>query len=157
MKISIYKYTCAYVIIFVSNVLCQINSEESNTIYLELGGNNIIYSINYEKEIYNNIAPRIGFSIIPHPAITKSGKVSNVNVFATAMANYFVDLDNNNKIELGAGFSYGLGNIFSAITIGYRHVPDHDGIIYKIAFTPLVDQSLFDVFVWFGIGVGYRF
>ncbi|MBS3944841.1 MAG: hypothetical protein KGZ42_05040, partial [Melioribacter sp.] len=53
-------------LIDLSVVSGQENNIKTNSIYLEIAGNNYYYSINYEKIIFQNFSPRIGFSIVPH-------------------------------------------------------------------------------------------
>lgn len=144
-------------IIFVSMNFCQSINKKSNTLYLEIGGNNVFYSINYEKELIKNLSARIGISIIPITEYSNSGKHNNSNLFVTLMPTYFINIKGNHFLELGGGISYGLETFFPAIAIGYRYIPDVDGIIFKLTFTPLLDKDIFDVFPWFGLGVGIKF
>lgn len=136
---------------------CQEQQPKSNTVYLEIGGNNVFYSINYEKELLSNLSPRIGISIMPISEYSNAGKQSNSKLFISLMANYFIDLNTNNKIEIGVGASYGLETFFPAISFGYRYSPNNGGFVFKLAFTPLLNREIFDVFPWFGIGLGIRY
>lgn len=144
-------------IIFSPSYLCQNINSTPNTVYLEVGGNNVFYSLNYEKELIKNFSPRLGFSIMPITEYSNSGKHANSKLFVTFMSNYFVNIKNNHSIELGGGVSYGLETLFPAIAIGYRYSPYEGGIIFKLTFTPLLNKEIFDVFPWFGIGIGIRF
>ncbi len=145
------------VLILFTHTLGQGIIKKSNTLYLELGGNCVWYSINYEKEVVSNFSPRIGIAIMPISEFSNSGKRSDSKIFATIIANYFADLNENNKIELGGGLAYGLGEIFPTTTVGYRYSPKDGGMIFKLTFTPLLDQKLFSVFPWFGVGFGIKF
>lgn len=144
-------------IIFVSMNFCQSINKKSNTLYLEIGGNNVFYSINYEKELIKNLSARIGISIMPITEYSNSGKHNNSNLFVTLMPTYFINIKGNHFLELGGGISYGLETFFPAIAIGYRYIPDVYRIIFKLTFTPLLDKDIFDVFPWFGLGVGIKF
>ena len=146
-----------FLIIFVSINFCQSLNKKSNTLYLEIGGNNVFYSVNYEKEIIKNLNTRIGISIMPITEYSNSGKHSNSKLFVTLMPNYFINIKGNHFVELGGGISYGLETFFPAITVGYRYMPNVNGILFKLSFTPLLDKEIFDVFPWFGLGVGIKF
>jgi len=128
-----------------------------NNLYLEIGGNNVFYSLNYEKEIFRYFNFRVGASIMPISEYSNSGKHNNSKLFLTSMANYFIKISGNHNIELGAGVSYGLQTIFPSIAIGYRYIPPQEGILFKLTFTPLLDKEVFDIFPWFGIGIGLVF
>ena len=146
-----------FLFIIISTVVGQNTNVKTNTIYLEIGGNCVWYSINYEKEFIGDISPRIGISLMPISGISNFGRKSDYQLIATLIANHFFDLNTKSKIELGFGFAYCLGNVFPTTTFGYRYSPNDGGFIFKIAFTPLLDQKLFAVFPWFGIGLGFRF
>lgn len=102
----------------------------TNVLYFELGGNNIFYSLNYEKEVTKNLNLRFGVSIIPITELTNAGIHSNSKFFGTMMSNYLVHISKNNYLELGGGLSYGLETLFPAITLGYRYSPDNGGFIW---------------------------
>jgi len=141
-----------------SNILGQDKDYKSNVAYFELGGNCILYSFNYEREILDNLSPRIGLSIFPLQKVSNSGPATGTRLLATFLINYFIDLGSNNKIEFGVG----LTNIFSvdnypAISLGYRYSPFDGGILFKITYTPILESKLFDSHAWFGIGIGIRF
>lgn len=73
------------------------------------------------------------------------------------MSNYFIRVSQNNYLELGGGISYGLETFFPAVTLGYRYSSDNGGIIWKVSFTPLLDDKIFSILPWFGISVGFKF
>ncbi len=135
----------------------QGNNIATNVLYLELGGNNIFYSLNYEKEVINNLNLRVGLSIMPITEFTNSGKRSNSNFIGSIMSNYFIQIKNNNYLELGAGLSYGLETFFPAVAFGYRNNPENGGIMWKLTFTPLLNEEIFSILPWFGIAVGFKF
>jgi len=155
------QYFCviiAFSLICSSIILGQDKENKSNSLYLELGGNCILYSFNYEKEVLDNFSPRVGFSIFSLQKVSNSGPATGTRLLATFMLNYFIVLNRNNKIELGAG----LTNIFSvdkylAIAIGYRYAPFDGGVIFKLTYTPIFESKLFDNHAWFGVGIGIRF
>lgn len=55
----------------------------TNVLYFELGRNNIFYSLNYEKNVTQNLNLRLGISIIPITELTNAGKHSNSKFFGT--------------------------------------------------------------------------
>ncbi len=118
-----------------------------NGIYLELLGNGIIYSINYDRMFNESVGGRIGFSYFPSvPAFFTSTE----DIFVIpVMINTFVGTGDS-KLELGAGIVYAratLSTIFSdqkedaagiagTLTIGYRYQERTGGLVFRIGFTP---------------------
>jgi hypothetical protein len=148
---------CFTFLIMTSSCWSQKTTNATNILYFELGGNNIFYSINYEKEVTNNLNLRLGISIMPITEFTNTGKRSNSKFIGTIMSNYFIHISKNNYLELGGGLSYGLETWFPAVTFGYRYNPDNEGIIWKLSFTPLLNDEIFSILPWFGIAVGIKF
>jgi len=136
-----------------------------NTFYLELLGNAGLFSFNYEYEISTNFSPRIGFSLLPFGHSSNSGTHSELSLVNTVLLNYFVDIKNNNKFELGIGItnlfdedlSSGIEQFLITCSIGYRFSQRDGGFMYKITFTPFYSTDREEFYPWLGVGVGVRF
>lgn len=129
-------------------------SDHRNSTYLELGGNQVIYSLNYEFEILNHTNARLGTAILPIEQFSNSGRGTFPYLFITLMANHFINLKKNHYIELGGGMTNGDEKIVPTLAIGYRYIPIEEGLIFKITYTPLFGTE-FET--WFGIGIGWKF
>jgi hypothetical protein len=92
----------------------QNDNIKSNSLYLELGGNNYYYSLNYEKIVFLNFSPRIGGSIVPHGESSHTyGNSISIKINLILMMDYSFYLSNNHAIEVG---------------FGYANILDRDGI-----------------------------
>lgn len=133
-----------------------------NAFYLEIGGNALFISLNYERFIQKNMSIRIGY-----------GSAAIYNHAAPVMFNFFVG--KNHRLELGAGINFLFGReqfikgyIFEdenlrllSGTIGYRYQPVDGGSVFKIGLNPSYALSEYEYdrifFVWFGISFGISF
>ena len=149
-----------------------------NGIYIELLGNGLLYTINYDRFITDDIGLRGGFEYIGLSATSGSGESVSVSMMLIPITfNYFLASHDNRKVgssklELGAGIvianisasvSGNVGNVFSGsglglggtATVGYRYQPSDGGFIFRIGFTPLFGPGGFQPFG--GISFGYGF
>lgn len=157
MKSLILSITAA-LLIFAS----EANSQDRNpsTVYLELGGNALIYSINYDRLINDNFGVRggiMGFA-------ASSGNAGAFAIAVPVLANYLVG-EGNSRLELGFGFMYlsgavGGGDIIGEVSaisptafIGYRYQPAEGGFFFKIGFSPIMFKET--TLPWGGLGIGY--
>jgi hypothetical protein len=150
-----------------------------NALYVELGGNGGIYSVNYERFLIDDGAVRLGLMYMSIGVSAGSG-MNRASSGATwlsvpLMFNYYGVGSENHKIELGGGLVFmhmsagvstfdatakasGLLTVGTA-SIGYRYAPAAGGINFKIAFTPLFffasDAGAF--LPWAGLSFGYGF
>jgi hypothetical protein len=150
-----------------------------NGIYLELLGNGLLYTINYDRFISDDISLRAGFEYIGLGASDpSSGESASVSMMLIPITfNYFFASHNNgtvgsSKLELGAGVMIvnlsasatgSAGTLFSGsglgvggtATVGYRYQPSDGGFIFRIGFTPLFGPGGFVPFG--GLSLGYAF
>ncbi len=133
------------VILTDSNSIAQstLSSVKQNQLYLELGGNGMIYSINYERSLSENFTLRGGFGITPG-IIFAEGTFIHIPVTAS----YLIG-GKSSKFETGLGATYFAGTdveifglpsddqtlIFLTGIIGYRYISS-GGFVFRIAFTP---------------------
>jgi len=137
-----------------------------NQIFLELGGDGIIYSINYERLLTENIALRGGIGITPGMIFIDG------TFFGIPLTVSYLIGGGRSKLELGLGVTYftvedaaifGIpaGDFsFAALTgiVGYRGSSRDRGFVFRIAFTPLYNSDFNPSFVpTGGISFGYAF
>ena len=118
-----------------------------NSIFLELLGNGIAYSLNYDHKIFNHLSARIGGMYAPWNDQNSDQNLTFVVV--PVMANYLLG-NGSSRLEVGAGvsYSYASGNLnriddftggsvtaFTS-TLGYRLQPTDGGFLFRIGFTP---------------------
>ena len=123
-------------------------------IYLEVGGNGITYSMNYDLRFENNYGIRLGISGYPP---TDSDRIQNRSyqdfrdnqfLFAVIMGNYFIG-NQTSSLELGAGvvlgdvedkenWSFPLPNA-ATFTAGYRYMNKKKWKpTFKAGLTPMI-------------------
>lgn len=137
-----------------------------NHIYAELGGNAVLYSLNYERLLSDNISARIGLGLLPN--ITSSGD-SYIGIPLTA--SYLIG-KSLVKIEIGLGITY-LKSDYAAVgsrsdyrsyllmtgIFGLRLVKSGGGLTGRFIFTPFYSSQLEpSSFQFFGgISIGHAF
>lgn len=145
-----------------------------NLVYLELLGSGLLYSVNYERMLSDDLSVRAGFSYwsmslsASNASDRASAKVEVVTV--PLLFNYFVG-GRDHKLELGAGAvamyasasassgssrisGEGVG-IAGAGVVGYRYSPADGGFVFRAGFTPLVGKG--GVLPWGGVSLGGTF
>lgn len=154
------------VIISSNIVLSQSSPAAANSVHLELLGNGLIYSLNYERTIVDRLSARVGVGYFKvNRAVNSNEGVSLTTV--PIMVNYLVGsksshlevgigicivtLEANIEKTLGVSGSATLGTA----TFGYRYQRDDGGIIFRIGVTPFFGSIGFQPSG--GIGFGYAF
>lgn len=138
---------------------------KKNHLYLELGGNSLVYSISYERLLSENFTLRGGFGITPG-LIFADGTFIHIPVTAS----YLIG-GKRSKFEAGLGFTFFAGTdvevfgldagdqslIFLTGIIGYRYTSP-GGFVFRIFFTPLYNSEADPSFIpSFGLSFGYAF
>jgi hypothetical protein len=144
----------------------------NNAIFLELGGNGLIYSINYERIFGDSdFGVRVGLSYISLGASSGSSSSKITMMTFPVMANYYGVGSKDHKLQLGAGVTFlslsgssSNGDSFvgasgfapaPTLAIGYRYLPARGGFSFFIGFTPFIipggDKVLFP---WGGMSFG---
>lgn len=153
--------------IFQSNSLAQHtpNILKSNQLYLELGGNGLIYSINYERLLSENVTLRGGFGVTPG-IIFAEGTFIHIPVTAS----YLIGSETS-KFEAGLGATYFSGTdvevfglpagdqslVFLTGIVGYRYISP-GGFVFRIFFTPLYSKESDPDFIpTGGLSFGFMF
>lgn len=147
------------------------NSLRKKTLFIELFGAGLNYSINIDsrlkKGVQNGLGYRAGIGITPrNDFITCSipielnyiyGKSTNTIVTSigfTPVYVYFI----NHELEFGiteqSTFSFNNNNrILPYLGLGYRLQPHRRGLVYKINLLQFFDQKT--TFFHYGLSVGY--
>lgn len=134
---------------------------KANSLFFELGGNGLVYSINYDRLLTDHLSVRGGIGIFSiDDSFGEGVDVTSIPL----LVNYLVG-NGNNHLELGIGVLILTGSIdigsFSdtdsgAIgtgVLGYRHQKQDGGLFFKAGITPLVGFGEFQF--WVGASVGY--
>lgn len=145
------------------------DSLKRNAVYIELLGQGVLYSVNYDYRISDNIAFRAGFTFWGINFFDK-----NTLTGFPIMVNYLSG-KNKGHLEAGIGFmplmmvTEGNAGWFSweeeqkkdselevigNINLGYRYQPRTGGFVFRINFTPLIGPT---VIPWAGMSFGYGF
>jgi hypothetical protein len=166
------KFVNFWLLILVLSILivpCQSYAQYSlatpkqNQLYLELGGNGLIYSINYERFLSENFTIRGGFGITPGFFF-----VEGTFIDIPVTASYLIGSERS-KLEMGLGATFlassnvevfGLDSgdqslIILTGIVGYRYTSP-SGFVFRIFFTPLYSSEGDPPFVpYFGLSFGF--
>lgn len=137
------------------------------TLYVELAGNGILYSVNYDVIFKDNVGFRLGGSVYGFPI----NSYDNNNQYryhswqkdftVLFMGNYYLG-HGASRLQLGLGYLYGeLDKSFKiqppglTMTIAYRLLPVHKhNFTFKFGFTPVISHNAFHPY--FGIAFGFK-
>jgi|AntRauTorcE11897_2_1112592.scaffolds.fasta_scaffold01801_8 hypothetical protein len=145
-----------------NNAKKENNERIKNVIYLELGGNGVGYSFNYERRLGGRFWGRIGASYFPDAFLDLATVPLGVS---------YLFGKNSSFLELGLGTtlayaeSEGLFDsqdeqVFGAAlnaTIGHRLQPPGSSFFWRIAFTPLFSPVAGKFLPTGGLSLGYSF
>jgi hypothetical protein len=164
--------TGRFLYIVVGSILCCTNSsaqeirdeerlncdyDACSCVFVELGGNGIGLSLNYERLISRRFGVRGGFGVVPF--------------LGTAVPFHFSWFNGlERKFELGAGLTYlpssgfdgerwfaKSNSILLSATIGGRFQPRFGGFMIRYAFTPLYSVATNRFLLFGGISFGHAF
>lgn len=125
-----------------------------NALYLELGGNALIYSVNYERFLGDEFSVRAGFGYlsVDTPSFGLGGASASL-LMVPVLVNYLGVGGLSHKLELG----FGLTNVYASAevdsggtvqewdsgltfaptsSVAYRYAPPDGGINFKVGFAP---------------------
>jgi hypothetical protein len=143
-----------FTFIFMQGLMAQ-NGYKKNDLYMEFGGNGIVASLNYERQLtwQPGLGLRLGVGIVPL-----------VGMSVPVGVNYLIKTKNENTfIEAGFGVTYlakdekksgKIEEINFVPSIGYRRHTKRNSL-FRINFTPILNKSF--VFPIVGISFGKRF
>jgi hypothetical protein len=138
----------------------------SNTFFVELGGNALVYSVNYERFFTPKLGVRVGGMYLR--ADDDAGTEVGVGLFPV-MGTYLLGVGNSH-FETGAGIGiatagvdetdvggddWGDSAVYLTGTLGYRYQKPEGGVIFRAGFTPIFADG--NLLPWVGVSVGYAF
>ena len=135
-----------------------------HALYLELGGQGGLYSVNYDFRVLKALSLRAGFTKWVFPAIVVVADVTAVPVMINTLIG-----GRRANLELGIGFLAGTASgtdiffgstssnsfLVATATIGYRHQSVDGGFVFRVAFTPILSEGA--VYPGGGISFGHSF
>ena len=143
------------------------DSLKRNAVYIELLGQGVLYSVNYDYRIKENIALRAGLTTYGINFFSKS------NVTGFPMMLNYLSGKRKGHFEAGIGFMPLLVteetgwfsweddkkkqsevDVIGNINLGYRYQPRTGGFVFRFNFTPLIGPT---VIPWAGMSFGYGF
>lgn len=133
-----------------------------NAFYVELLGNGILYSLNYDRMITPKVSARVGVAALAAADDSTSAGV----VAAPIMVNYLFG-EGNSHFETGVGLMLASGAVdevgdeeddaFSGAvgtaTLGYRYQRPGGGFVFRAGLTPFFSTD--GILPWFGVSFGY--
>lgn len=138
---------------------------KKNNIYLELLGNGILYSINYERLVplseQLNLIPRVGFMYFPLTSFKSNRDYSNVSIPFELNLTWHKNPAAKNFPEVGLGLNLigmidsftldefgskeNISTRFAKVTtfrVGFRHQKPQGGLMYRVGvLTPLTQDK----------------
>ncbi len=135
---------------------------KKNDIYIEAGGNGLIYSLNYERQLLRK--PGLGFR-------AGAGWIPNLCLAIPLGVNYLFNLKQNNFIEAGAGVTFFKSymslkanswlkdaDVVFTPSVGFRrHTTKNLLLRLTVLAAVLGNQRKKEVQPWVGLSVGKRF
>jgi hypothetical protein len=147
----------------------QIPTEEiaptaRNAFYVELLGNGLLYSLNYDRLFADQISGRVGIMLIGAANDTSAAGV----IAAPILANYLFGRGNSH-FEAGIGITLmsgavenveeieeeGFSGAVGTATLGYRYQRPGGGFVFRAGLTPFFGGG--GILPWFGLSFGYGF
>jgi hypothetical protein len=145
-----------------------------NLIFVELGGNGILYTINYDRAIAAGFTFRVGLGHLAegaNPIASAQTVTASLGAFGIPVLINHVSGSDKHRLELGAGVTFlytqatqatryraatpsGISPLATAL-VGYRYVPEDGGFTYRVGFTPLISTG--GILPWAGVSFGYLF
>lgn len=131
-------------------------SKRSNVLFGEVGGSGLLFSINYERLLGNNLGARIG-----------AGSAGLMGLTIPVLLNYYIGREK--KLELGLGLIYtdyfsdnggkyiSNGKYLITGTIAHKFQSEESGIVFRFAFTPVFNPFKGKFLPYGGISAGYAF
>lgn len=128
----------------------QVSTVKRNALMVELGGNGLLYSLNYEHSLYKRINARIGVSMFQ--IIENQTEKSIIVMSYPVSFNYLFDLGRQQHyLESGVGLMNlitsgdlveykGVTNYYlnPFINLGYRYEPKDSRYLYRIGLSPFL-------------------
>ena len=139
-----------------------------NAVYVELLGNGLFYSVNYDRLLTPKVAGRVGLMFA-----TAEDDEGDSGTFAIVplMGSYLWG-DGNSHFETGIGLAVATANfdfeggfdldesgsttgVYGTGVLGYRYQRPGGGFLFRVGLTPVFTTN--DFAPWFGLSFGYAF
>jgi hypothetical protein len=170
-----YRVLCHILVFFVCLGSLMAQTQDStqkiprtarNVVFVEGLGNGFLYSVNYERFLWDAVSLRAGFS-----AWTNNSDPQFIqdNITVPILIN-FLTSESEHNFEGGIGITIWQNTITSyptrttilaALRLGYRYQPLKGGFVFGIAFTPLFNpffsRGSSGIEAWGGISLGWSF
>ena len=129
-------------------------SAYKQSLFIELGGNALFYSLNYDRMIEERLAARIGVGAL---------SVDDNWVVSIPLTLGYILGQGNSRMEVGGGVTILTGDIdfdddiseetyvLGTAVFAYRYQRP-ESVFFRFAFTPVFTSGGF--FPWFGISIG---
>ena len=146
-----------------TTVAQEVPEPARDAFYLELLGNGLFYSMNYDRKFTDHVSGRVGITFIgatiaPIMANYLAGngnhrfEVGIGPMLVSVPEGAEVEVDNEEleqELEDGGVFVLGTG------TFGYRYQPVNGGFVFRIGLTPILAAG--GGLPWAGMSFGYAF
>ncbi|HKP77068.1 MAG TPA: hypothetical protein VJT67_16170 [Longimicrobiaceae bacterium] len=140
----------------------------SNTFFVELGGNAILYSLNGEHFFTPKAGLRVGAGYV---GVGEDDGAGSADVLLVPVMGTYLLGEGNHHFEVGAGLGYATAHVETTdvdtdiergstvcgtATFGYRYQKPTGGVMFRAGFTPMIFSGG-SILPWVGLGVGYAF
>jgi hypothetical protein len=153
-----FQITFCILILFLASIYPQDlekTSPKRNIVFIEGGGSGLLFSLNYERFLNQNISIRAGF-----------GTGGVILTSYPILVNYYIG--DEKKLELGLGMIYvnnytensllgKPGSLIITSTIGHSYHPASGGITIRFSFTPMYILKTKRMVPYAGISAGFNF
>lgn len=143
----------------------SVAAQARNAAYIELFGNGIIPTVNYERQFHDTWHWRAGFSIA---SSEDSGGDDDVTYVFPVLVGAITNPAGNHHFEGEGGLLFVTGdsqdlfdendekisNVAGTVTLGYRYQKPGRGFVFRAGFTPVFTSD--GVLPWAGVSFGYR-
>ncbi len=143
-------------------------AQARNAVYLELGGNGIVPSFNYERRVTDRWFGRVGFSVVTGE--TEGDPDTDTSYIVPVTASWISHPAGNHHFEVGGGLTFAggdrqdlfdigdeededLSTVFATGIAGYRYQRPQGGFQFRAGFVPVIGGG--DFLPWGGISFGY--
>lgn len=164
---------------FVAALPCFLIGEEitgtlsRKSIYFELLGPGLLYSLNYDNNFGSAYVGRIGISV--YPKLKGDDVDGGVVSFIPITVNYLIRKNERQRFEIGPGCVIAteiwkdnngkwknVSSILGTVTWYWCYTPKSRGIYYRLGLTPLFGKDVGDpsspnMLVTVGAAIGYAF
>lgn len=160
---------CAISVLLSAVLLCgavkaQDTELSHTTVFAEVGGNGMFYSVNADYRIRQSIGVRAGVTAIEVPGTGLYGgplmltalpgwKAHRAEIGAGVLLGYLA----NRSVEAYVGDTpdpgQAHGTAIPTFSVGYRYHQPEGGLFFRVVYTPMIIESEWEN--WGGLGVGY--